>query len=283
MDRFKRFGLLAGPLLFLILLNLPGTLVSEAGDKVLAVGAWMIVWWISEAVSKTQRAIETEDRAQDQVPPADGAVPLVQYDPIPNINYNVTVHNVTIQEIRNKRGALVDRGANGGIAGDDVRVFYSHGRKVNVTGIAKHQLADLDMVDCAARIVSHRGPIIGIFRNYAYYGRDKTIHLSAQIEHFGNKVDNKSMKVGGRQCIKTLDGYILPLDIINGLPYLNMQKHTDKEWEELPHVVLTGEGNWDPTILDNVISDRDDWVNNIKDLDSGLINTPFDEFGNYRR
>lgn len=57
MDRFKRFGLLAGPLLFLILLNLPGTLVSEAGDKVLAVGAWMIVWWISEAVSISVTAL----------------------------------------------------------------------------------------------------------------------------------------------------------------------------------------------------------------------------------
>lgn len=57
MDRFKRLGLLAGPLLFLLLLNLPGTLVSEAGDKVLATGAWMIVWWISEAVSISVTAL----------------------------------------------------------------------------------------------------------------------------------------------------------------------------------------------------------------------------------
>ncbi len=57
MDRFKRLGLLAGPLLFVLLLNLPGTLVSEAGDKVLAAGAWMIVWWISEAVSISVTAL----------------------------------------------------------------------------------------------------------------------------------------------------------------------------------------------------------------------------------
>lgn len=57
MDRFKRLGLLAGPLLFLLLLNLPGTLVSEAGDKVLATGTWMIVWWISEAVSISVTAL----------------------------------------------------------------------------------------------------------------------------------------------------------------------------------------------------------------------------------
>lgn len=57
MDRFKRLGLLAGPLLFVLLLNLPGTLVSEAGDKVLAAGAWMIVWWISEAVAISVTAL----------------------------------------------------------------------------------------------------------------------------------------------------------------------------------------------------------------------------------
>ncbi|MFM1879216.1 MAG: hypothetical protein RLZZ241_2082 [Bacteroidota bacterium] len=51
MERFKQLGLIAGPLVFLILLNLPDYLVSEAGDKVLATGAWMIIWWISEAVS----------------------------------------------------------------------------------------------------------------------------------------------------------------------------------------------------------------------------------------
>lgn len=51
MERFKQLGLITGPLVFIILLNLPEFLVSEVGDKVLATGAWMIIWWISEAVS----------------------------------------------------------------------------------------------------------------------------------------------------------------------------------------------------------------------------------------
>jgi hypothetical protein len=46
------------------------------------------------------------------------------------------------------------------------------------------------------------------------------------------------MKFGGTQCIRTNDGYVIPLDVINGLPYLKMQPHTDKEWNELPHVIL---------------------------------------------
>lgn len=51
MERLKSLGLIAGPLVFFILLNLPQALVSEIGDKVLATAAWMIIWWISEAVS----------------------------------------------------------------------------------------------------------------------------------------------------------------------------------------------------------------------------------------
>lgn len=57
MERSKRMGLLAGPLLFLVLLNLPGDLISPEGDRVLAVAAWMILWWITEAVSISVTAL----------------------------------------------------------------------------------------------------------------------------------------------------------------------------------------------------------------------------------
>lgn len=50
-------GLLAGPLLFLILMVLPGDLVSADGDRVLAVAAWMVLWWITEAVSISVTAL----------------------------------------------------------------------------------------------------------------------------------------------------------------------------------------------------------------------------------
>jgi sodium-dependent dicarboxylate transporter 2/3/5 len=47
----KKIGLLLGPLLFLFLYNLPIILISPEADRVIAVAAWMIVWWITEAVS----------------------------------------------------------------------------------------------------------------------------------------------------------------------------------------------------------------------------------------
>jgi hypothetical protein len=60
-----------------------------------------------------------------------------------------------------------------------------------------------------------------------------------------------------------------------------MQPNTTKKYKELLHVILTGRTPWNPTVLDNVISDKEDWYNNIKDLHDELIKMPFDKYGNY--
>ena len=54
----------------------------------------------------------------------------------------------------------------------------------------------------------------------------QTVHSSAQLEHFKNMVHDKSMKIGGKQYIKTLDGYMIPIDIIHGLPYIKHKPYT---------------------------------------------------------
>ncbi|WP_299896198.1 DASS family sodium-coupled anion symporter [uncultured Aquimarina sp.] len=53
----KKVGLFAGPLLFLVLVNLPFVMVSEIADKVISVAVWMIIWWITEAVSISVTAL----------------------------------------------------------------------------------------------------------------------------------------------------------------------------------------------------------------------------------
>ncbi len=53
----QKLGLFLGPLLFLVVNNLPFELVSEDGDTVIAVALWMIIWWISEAVSISVTAL----------------------------------------------------------------------------------------------------------------------------------------------------------------------------------------------------------------------------------
>ena len=180
------------------------------------------------------------------------------------------------------RGSLVDRGANGGILGSDARVIHQYDRTVDVTGIDNHEMTGLKMVNAAAKCDSNRGSIILILNQYAYQGIGKTIHSCGQIEYHKNVVDDRSMRVGGKQCITTHDGYLLPLDIINGLPYLKIYPPTDKEMEELPHVLLTPADTWDPKVLDHTLSDKEDWINTLKDLDEGIIQTPFDMYGNYR-
>ncbi|NER18533.1 SLC13 family permease [Spongiivirga citrea] len=52
----KQIGLFAGPILFFILLAMP-EMVNPMADKVLAAAAWMVTWWITEAVSISVTAL----------------------------------------------------------------------------------------------------------------------------------------------------------------------------------------------------------------------------------
>lgn len=47
----QKIGFIAGPLLFLLIYNLPFELVNPEADAVIAIAAWMVVWWITETVS----------------------------------------------------------------------------------------------------------------------------------------------------------------------------------------------------------------------------------------
>ena len=55
-----------------------------------------------------------------------------------SINHHFTYH--IAQASQAKHGSLVDRGANGGLAGSDVRILSRSSRKCTVTGIDSHEL-----------------------------------------------------------------------------------------------------------------------------------------------
>jgi len=57
MELSRKLGLILGPVIFLIFINLPVELVSEKGDSVIAVALWMLIWWITEAVSISVTAL----------------------------------------------------------------------------------------------------------------------------------------------------------------------------------------------------------------------------------
>ena len=57
MEFSRKAGLFLGPILFFIILNLPFEIVSEKGDAVIATAVFMVVWWITEAVSISVTAL----------------------------------------------------------------------------------------------------------------------------------------------------------------------------------------------------------------------------------
>lgn len=57
MELSKKLGLILGPIFFLACTFLPIELVSQKGDAVIAVALWMLIWWITEAVSISVTAL----------------------------------------------------------------------------------------------------------------------------------------------------------------------------------------------------------------------------------
>ena len=61
-----------------------------------------------------------------------------------------------------------------------------------------------------------------------------------------------------------------------------MRPFTDEEWNKLPHVIWTNEAEWDPTVLDVKISDKENWFENMEEP-NGLEESHFDAQGNFFR
>ena len=77
---------------------------------------------------------------------------------------------------------LVDRGANGGLAGSDMRVIHKTHREISIQGIDNHEVTGLDVVTAATLLNTSQGKVIGIFNEYAYLGKRSSIHSSGQLE-----------------------------------------------------------------------------------------------------
>ena len=175
---------------------------------------------------------------------------------------------------------LIDRGANGGLAGADMRVIHTTPRKINIVGIDDHELTGLNVVTAVALLDTQKGPIIGIFHEYAPLGKGKSIHASGQMEWFNCQVDDRSKIVGGAQRIETSEGYVIPLSIESGFVYMHtIRIPTDQDLQNYPHVFLTSPDIWDASVLDHEITPSllED-INQHSD-DSLLQDSIFDEYG----
>jgi hypothetical protein len=166
------------------------------------------------------------------------------------VNYRIGQHDVTTM-----RYALIDRSENGGICGDEMLVLEGSERFVDVSGLAGHKVSQLRIVTAQALINTHMGEPIATFHQMALLGKGKSILSCLHMEAFSADINDCSrMLPGGKQHI-LVDGYKLPLDFKNGLPYLRCRKPTEAELGLLPHIIMTSDVEWDPSLYDNIIED----------------------------
>jgi hypothetical protein len=64
------------------------------------------------------------------------------------------------------------------------------------------------------------------------------------LHEFGTIVDDTPCSFGGKQRLETLDGYIIPLSIRSGVPYMDMSPPTPSELDSYPH--FTSDMEWNP-------------------------------------
>ena len=116
-----------------------------------------------------------------------------------------------------------------------MRVIHTTPRKINIVGIFDHELTGLNVVTAAALLDTQRGPIIGVFHEYAHLGKGRSIHAVGQMEWFNYQVDDRSKLVCGAQRIKTSEGFVIPLSIESGLVYMHsMRIPTDHDLQNYP-------------------------------------------------
>ena len=154
-----------------------------------------------------------------------------------------------------KHRSLIDRGANGSIAGNDLRLIaHNHPeRTISVQGINDHTVSNLVIGTFGATVRTQHGDVVLIFNQYAKGGYANSVHSALQLEDNNVKVYDRPMVLGGAQSLTTKEGYTIPLRFLNGLPHMNLRPFTDEDWKTLPHVTMTREHIWSPHQYDSHI------------------------------
>jgi hypothetical protein len=83
-----------------------------------------------------------------------------------DVMYQVSNHKQTMLPL-----ALIDRGANGGVARSDTRLIDKSLRSVHIQGIDDHMIKDVPIGTVGAVVNTQRGEVIAIMHQYAYTGK----------------------------------------------------------------------------------------------------------------
>ena len=159
----------------------------------------------------------------------------------------------SIANIGHNLGALIDGGANGGLAGADVCVLETEPHvQVDISGITEDTMESLPIVQCAALVNTvDEGKIILIMSQYAKRNTGKAIHSKNQLEHFGCVVLDTAKHHGSKQALYTPEGYIVPMHVCHSLFYINMKPPSDSDMLQFLHTFIITNHEWDPSILDD--------------------------------
>ena len=198
------------------------------------------------------------------------------------ITYVVSNTNISRADAKRLWAALIDRGANGWIAGDDVRLieWCADQPPVNVTGIQAHTVKKVPIGNFGGVTTSQRGEIIVVINQGAHLPGTHSIISALQMEAYKCEVNEKSHHISGElPKIITPEGYIIPLAIRNGLPYMKLRPFTDEEFERPPKVSITADAPWDPSKYDAMVPDN--WKATQPMLLERLAEDIFDQRGQY--
>ena len=141
---------------------------------------------------------------------------------VTNINYWIGQHDVTAMEY-----ALIYCGANDGVCGEDMLVLEGSERFVDVSGLAGHKVNQLGIITAQALVTTHKRDAIATLHQMALLGKCKSILSCLQMEAYGADINDRPCSLPGRKQRILIEGYQLPLDFKNGLPYLRCRKPTE--------------------------------------------------------
>ena len=94
-----------------------------------------------------------------------------------HIAYHVSKHEALMAHSM----SLIDRGANGGVAGDDVRIIFRTNRTVDIKGIDNHHVNNIGIGTVGGVVNTQHGPVIAIMHQYALLGKGASIIHQASL------------------------------------------------------------------------------------------------------
>ena len=153
---------------------------------------------------------------------------------------------------------LVDRGANGCIIGKDMTIVHRTDRFIDLTGIEDHTVSQLNIAHAAFVAKTNQGYAIFHVYQGAYVPDGKSILSPLQLEANGCKITDKPPQSnnGEQPYVESPDGYRIPLSVCQGLVYADIRPVRESEWDSLPHVHLTSDAEWDPSVYDHEVDPK---------------------------